>query len=203
MKDVRESQGITSYQIGGWEYPRVPLGKGYEDDPCSDCRACFGEFHACGCEFELCPSCGCQAISCDCGDSPSPHRELFDCGWVFPDVTIDRSECHPDAGVWVAVEQWRLRVECAKCRAEVRSFQLTAPYSNGPVYFHCRCNPVSGHSVVTVSPEECTKPGCPCGMTSIGIISCASCGSKLDGPIAFGEYRAESWNPTARAKRRS
>lgn len=33
---------------------------------CGDCAATFGEYHALGCDCELCPKCGNQIISCEC-----------------------------------------------------------------------------------------------------------------------------------------
>lgn len=41
--------------------------EGNEDAVCDDCGAAYGEFHHEGCDCEICPICGGQLISCDCG----------------------------------------------------------------------------------------------------------------------------------------
>ncbi len=33
---------------------------------CGDCSAVDGEYHGFGCDFEICPKCGNQLISCEC-----------------------------------------------------------------------------------------------------------------------------------------
>lgn len=38
---------------------------------CPECKASPGQLHQCGCDVETCPYCGCQLISCECGDSQS------------------------------------------------------------------------------------------------------------------------------------
>jgi len=122
---------------------------------------------------------------------------------------IDHSECHPGAGVWVACSEWQIRIECAECQAEVQAFQLAVPYKHkegcsflgctsdgtGPMYFHCRCNPMSGGNTVTVFPDECSVPGCSCGMKSRALISCASCNTKQIS-FALAEHKPTAWNPT-------
>ncbi len=35
---------------------------------CGDCAATYGEYHALGCDCELCPKCGKQIVSCECFD---------------------------------------------------------------------------------------------------------------------------------------
>lgn len=37
-------------------------------ETCSDCGSKIGEFHHLGCDWERCPRCGMQLISCDCND---------------------------------------------------------------------------------------------------------------------------------------
>jgi hypothetical protein len=119
------------------------------------------------------------------------------------DAVIERSDCHPDAGVWVACGEWQIRVECAECQAEVKTFQLAAPYrqacditgAEGDTILHCRRHFVGGKNTVTIIPAECTEPGCTCGMTSRAVIACAVCGSKMVG-FALAGNKPTSWNPT-------
>lgn len=37
-------------------------------DPCHDCRVDRGGYHHSGCDWEHCPRCGGQLISCGCAD---------------------------------------------------------------------------------------------------------------------------------------
>jgi hypothetical protein len=65
---------VDVYEIGGKDYPRVRYGA--ETDgrppaagrPCHDCSVSPGECHAPGCDWEQCPKCGGQSISCWCDD---------------------------------------------------------------------------------------------------------------------------------------
>lgn len=45
---------------------------------CGDCSAADGEFHGFGCDFEQCPKCGNQLISCDCNLKLVCEKELLD-----------------------------------------------------------------------------------------------------------------------------
>ena len=44
-------------------YPAVP-----PDLPCHDCGVHVGGYHHFGCDWERCPQCGGQMISCNCSD---------------------------------------------------------------------------------------------------------------------------------------
>lgn len=47
----------------GIERARIPFE---EEGACHDCRVLQGEFHHPGCDWERCPKCKGQAISCGC-----------------------------------------------------------------------------------------------------------------------------------------
>lgn len=67
---IRAAQQLTSYSIGGVDYPRVAYGS--EGDPwdatgpCHDCVVVEGQLHVPGGDVERCPKCGRQFISCGC-----------------------------------------------------------------------------------------------------------------------------------------
>jgi putative GTP pyrophosphokinase len=70
---VKAAQEITSYEIGGKPYPRIPYGDESSDwgahlRPCHDCAVEKGQFHVDGCDVEECPKCGGQSIACECSD---------------------------------------------------------------------------------------------------------------------------------------
>jgi hypothetical protein len=59
---------------------RIPYGqeirpKRLEQKRCSDCAVKLGHFHHPGCDWEECPRCGLQLISCDCNEK----GEFSDC----------------------------------------------------------------------------------------------------------------------------
>ena len=77
---IGEAQEITTYTIGGKEYPRIRYGEepedwGAEKGPCHDCAVVKGQFHVLGCDVERCPVCGGQVISCGCPYDGDEDRE--------------------------------------------------------------------------------------------------------------------------------
>lgn len=75
-KETMEAQDITHYLLNSQEFDRIRYGdeRKYEhvyiraDRPCGDCNARVGQYHVPGCDWELCPRCYGQNISCGCND---------------------------------------------------------------------------------------------------------------------------------------
>lgn len=68
---LAEAQLERTYSIGGELFERIPFGEDYAGEAsglpsCRDCAAARGQLHVPICCLEQCPSCGAQAISCDC-----------------------------------------------------------------------------------------------------------------------------------------
>lgn len=57
--------------------------KDMKRDTCSDCGAAVGGYHHSSCDNEICPRCGCQFLSCDCGYNYD--IELLD-DWKDPEL---------------------------------------------------------------------------------------------------------------------
>lgn len=64
-KQKEEAQFLTHYTVDGAKLLRVRCGEedGWAGDFCGDCGVSVGEFHVPGCDLEVCPKTGSQAIS--------------------------------------------------------------------------------------------------------------------------------------------
>jgi hypothetical protein len=78
QKQIADAQLLTTYELVGKEYVRIPYGSESEEaaaaahrGPCHDCEVAEGQLHVPGCDSEACPRCFQQAISCSCHSSPS------------------------------------------------------------------------------------------------------------------------------------
>jgi len=70
---LEESQSLTHYRFEGDLYPRLPYGlETFRNpteagrQPCRHCGAVKGQLHEPLCDYEQCPVCGYQVMSCDC-----------------------------------------------------------------------------------------------------------------------------------------
>lgn len=67
---IAESQLFPVFTVNGVEYKRIKYGDEPSNwtmsDHCPDCAVKKGLYHALHCDWELCPNCGGQAITCDC-----------------------------------------------------------------------------------------------------------------------------------------
>lgn len=84
---LAECQSRTHYRFGDKLYPRLPYGletfrtpteATYQ--PCRHCDAVKGQLHEPLCDYEQCPVCGEQVMSCGCGifTEDAVHREPSD-----------------------------------------------------------------------------------------------------------------------------
>ena len=64
-QEMGRGVGCTSatVELGGNAVDRLPYREGR---PCHDCAVTYGQFHHLGCDWERCPQCGGQLISCNC-----------------------------------------------------------------------------------------------------------------------------------------
>jgi hypothetical protein len=70
---LEQSQKLVVYAVQGTNYPRVPYGSETfrtpteaPSKPCRHCRTIFGKLHEPRCDYEQCPRCRGQCMSCDC-----------------------------------------------------------------------------------------------------------------------------------------
>ena len=70
---LRDTQLETRYRDAEGEYRRVPFGlENFLDPsvadagPCRHCGTIKGKLHFHACDYEQCPKCGRQQMSCDC-----------------------------------------------------------------------------------------------------------------------------------------
>ena len=75
QRDVSQHAGcaMATYRLGGGTiYERIRYGEEYgdwvvaPDLPCYGCGCPPGTWHHAGCDAEICPRCGGQAVSCPC-----------------------------------------------------------------------------------------------------------------------------------------
>jgi hypothetical protein len=95
----------------GSERPRIPYGAewaGAPDDwpwsPCHDCGVTRGQLHHYGCDAELCPRCGGQALGCACFGEATPVEP-----WKLEPYPAYCADCGED--VWALGETYMVRDE--------------------------------------------------------------------------------------------
>ena len=66
---------FTAFVIDGKVFERVfygaepsPFGASTRPRPCHDCGVLLGGYHHFGCDWERCPRCSGQLLSCGCGE---------------------------------------------------------------------------------------------------------------------------------------
>lgn len=67
-REMLEAEGcdMTEVRIKRQWFKRSTEHVQKEGERCEDCGAMFGQPHHVDCQFDKCPKCGAQAISCDC-----------------------------------------------------------------------------------------------------------------------------------------
>lgn len=73
---IQRAQSLTAYHVDGVRWPRVRYGQEAVDmdasaHPCNDCGVAAGQYHVTCCQFEECPCCHDQVISCGCEHWPT------------------------------------------------------------------------------------------------------------------------------------
>jgi hypothetical protein len=63
-----EDEEMPTVSLDGVERARLQVGEERPpcDSPCPGCGAYYVALHATGCEYEQCPACGGQLVSCGC-----------------------------------------------------------------------------------------------------------------------------------------
>jgi hypothetical protein len=74
---LAEAQNQRTYSIDGEVLERIPFGEDWSSKSsdvvsCCDCAAARGQLHVPICGWEQCPSCGEQAVGCDCPHENDP-----------------------------------------------------------------------------------------------------------------------------------
>jgi hypothetical protein len=84
---IAAAQQQRSYDIQGQSYFRIPYGNESVEaaiiaahHPCHDCAVRAGQLHVVGCDVEVCPACGRQAISCSCCDDGTEEDGTYEEG---------------------------------------------------------------------------------------------------------------------------
>ncbi len=79
------AQQERAYRVGSASYPRIPYGSETFRDPqeamnqpCRHCNTLLGKLHDPDCDYEQCPACNRQIMSCDCEFEGHEWRELDD-----------------------------------------------------------------------------------------------------------------------------
>jgi len=78
-QDMREADGCVKMPVtlkDGRKLDPIPYGNESEDysggrrnpPTCHDCAAKIGQYHHVGCDWEQCPSCSGQLLSCECSE---------------------------------------------------------------------------------------------------------------------------------------
>ena len=72
-ESLQEAQRTTHYLVQSKKHPRVQYGQETfrnpveaQTEPCRHCSTIIGQLHEPLCDYEQCPVCGGQVMSCDC-----------------------------------------------------------------------------------------------------------------------------------------
>ncbi len=70
---LRGWQKLTHYTRNGIHYPRIPYGEETFRNPveasrtgCRYCKTIQGRFHEPRCDYEQCPACDMESLTCEC-----------------------------------------------------------------------------------------------------------------------------------------
>ena len=79
---LERTQRLGAYAVGGLLYARIPYGSETfrspteaASAPCRHCSTIFGKLHSPRCDYEQCPRCNFQSMTCDCeyeSEQPPP-----------------------------------------------------------------------------------------------------------------------------------